>query len=55
VYHGSHVIERFLVWGPNTLEKLTAAVNSLFDLMRIFVPLLIAAGFIAAAWAILLV
>jgi putative membrane protein len=54
-YRGVHVMKKFTVWGPNTLEKLTTAANSLFDLMRIFLPLLVAIGFIVAAWAILLV
>jgi predicted neutral ceramidase superfamily lipid hydrolase len=54
-YHGSHVMERFLLWGPNTLEKLTEAVNSLFGIIRIAIPLLVAAGFIVAAWTILLI
>ena len=55
VHHGAHVMKKFTVWGPNTLQKLTDAANSLFALLRIFVPLLLAMGFIVAAWAILLI
>ncbi len=55
VHHGAYVMKRFLVWGPNTLEKLTDAANSIFKLVRLVVPLLIAIGFVVAAWAILLI
>ena len=54
-YHGVQVMENFTVWGPNTLEKLTEAVNSVFGILHFLLPLLIATGFIASAWVILLI
>lgn len=54
-YYGEHLMERFPVWGPNTMEKLTTAINTVIELARLFVPVVVAAGFIAAAWVILLV
>lgn len=53
--YDKRVMRRFKVWGPNTMEKMTAAVSSMIELARVVVPIVVAAGFVAAAWVILLV
>ncbi|MCL5100270.1 MAG: DUF2070 family protein [Candidatus Marsarchaeota archaeon] len=48
--HG--VMERFSVWGSNQREKVVTALDSMVASMKMLVPLIIAAGFFAAAWII---
>jgi predicted neutral ceramidase superfamily lipid hydrolase len=54
-YHRRSVIRNFLVWGPNIRERMGAVISSMFGLARVVVPLLIAVGFVAAAWLITIV
>ena len=55
VYHKRHVMKNFMVWGPNVRERMNAVVSSVFGLARVAVPLLIAVGFVIAAWLITIV
>lgn len=55
VYHKSGTIKDFMVWGPNAREKITAVAASVYEMARVLVPVMVAVGFIAAAWVILIV
>jgi len=53
--HTSSVMKRFVVWGPNSMEKLLAVAHSVYELARFLVPVIIGGGFVLATLAILLV
>lgn len=55
VYHSSYTMKRFVVWGPNSMEKLLAVAHSVYELARLLVPVIIGGGFVLATLAILLV
>ncbi len=53
VHHGRHYMKRFKVWGANTMESMITVAKSIYGMTRVIVPIIIAIGFIAAAWIIL--
>jgi predicted neutral ceramidase superfamily lipid hydrolase len=55
VYHKRGVMKNFVVWGPNAQEKITAVAASVLAMARVLIPLVVAIGFIAAAWIILII
>jgi putative membrane protein len=55
VSYAKDTIKRFHVWGPNVRDKLTSVIGSVLDIAKIIVPVIIVAGFVAAAWIISLV
>ena len=55
VYHNRNEMKRFKVWGPDTMESMITVAKSIYGITRILVPIIIAIGFIAAAWIILVI
>ena len=55
VYHKRDMMKGFMVWGPNTREKITAVATSVYEMARVLIPVLVAIGFIVAAWVILII
>jgi predicted neutral ceramidase superfamily lipid hydrolase len=55
VYHSRSEMKRFKVWGPNAMENILTIAKSTFSTTRFIVPIIIVAGFIIAAWLILII
>jgi predicted neutral ceramidase superfamily lipid hydrolase len=55
VYHGSHDMKKFKVWGPDTMENMITIAKSTYGITRLLVPIIVVLGFIAAAWIILVI
>ena len=55
VWHKQYVMKNFLVWGQNSRDRIFTVLRSIMTLARILVPAIIVAGFLAAAWVILLI
>jgi predicted neutral ceramidase superfamily lipid hydrolase len=55
VYHKRGTMKGFMVWGPNMRDKMTAVATSVYEMARLLVPIVVAIGFVAAAWVILIV
>ena len=55
VCHKRGIIKGFVVWGPNAKERMTAVATSVYEMARLTVPIVVAIGFIAAAWVILII
>lgn len=52
VHTSTEYMQNFMVWGPNVGRQLFDAADATFATARIVVPIIIAAGFIIATWAI---
>ncbi len=55
VHHGRIDMKRFKIWGPNSMESIITVARSTYGITRILVPMIIAIGFIIAAWVILII
>lgn len=55
VQHSRIEMKRFKVWGANAMENILTVARSIYGLTRILIPLIIALGFIIAAWVILII
>ncbi|EQD29446.1 hypothetical protein B2A_14460 [mine drainage metagenome] len=55
VWHKQYTMKNFLIWGQNSRDRIFTVLSSIMALARIIVPTLIVAGFLAAAWVILLI
>ncbi len=55
VYHKTDELKKFKVWGQDAMENIIATANSTFSITRLIVPIIIVAGFIIAAWVILII
>jgi putative membrane protein len=52
VSHSSTELKNFMIWGYNSRERIFTVLNSISSLGRVMVPVLVAIGFVAAAWLI---
>ncbi len=50
--HSSAELKNFMIWGYNSRERILTVLNSISSLGRVMVPVLVAIGFVAAAWLI---
>ena len=54
-YHSREYMKRFKVWGEDTMDKMITIAKSTYGITRLLVPIVVAIGFIAAAWLILII
>jgi putative membrane protein len=54
-YYYTHKIRNFKVWGQNARERIGAVLNSVYEIAKVLVPIIIAGAFIVAALIILAV
>lgn len=55
VSHNRNYMKRFKVWGANVMENMITVAKSVYGMTRILVPIIVALGFLAAAWIILVI
>lgn len=55
VHHSRIEMKGFKVWGSNAMESILTIARSVFGITRILVPIIVAIGFIIAAWVILII
>jgi len=53
ISHCSHVVKGFKIWGSSSREKMGAVLNSVFEVAKILVPVVIALAFVVATLIIL--
>ena len=51
-YHRRDVVQNFMIWGQNSMENIITVAKSVYGFTKVMIPVIIAIGFIAAAWVI---
>lgn len=54
-YYSMRKVSNFTIWGASSRERIRIAIESMFSIVRMLVPVLIVFGLILAAWVISLV
>ncbi len=54
-YHRREVVEKFMIWGQNSMGSILTVARSVYDFTKIMIPVIIVVGFIIAAWVITVV
>ncbi|MGC8648222.1 MAG: DUF2070 family protein [Candidatus Micrarchaeia archaeon] len=54
-YYSMRKVSNFLIWGASSRERIRIAIDSMFSIVRMMIPILIVFGLIVAAWVISLV
>ena len=52
VYHNRHAVEKFMIWGQNSMNNILTVARSVYDFTKVMIPAIIVVGFIIAAWVI---
>lgn len=55
VQHSRIEMKKFKVWGANAMENILTVAKSIYGFTRILIPIIVAIGFIIAAWVILII
>jgi len=55
VHHSRNEMKRFKVWGANVMENMITVAKSVYGMTRVLVPIIVALGFLLAAWLILVI
>lgn len=55
VHHNRNEMKRFKVWGANVMDSMITVAKSVYGMTRVLVPMIVALGFLIAAWLILII